>query len=200
MSQQDMKRPASESRTVPVLDKDNSLLLVIDVQDKLAPAISGIDVLLTRLQALVRGAQAMNVPMMFTEHCPDRIGVTVDSIRELASNAAYVHKTYFSAVRDNEISEQIRSEERCQIVVAGAEAHVCVMQTALGLLEQGYDVYFVIDGIGSRESQDKKIAIERLCLAGAVPVTSEMVLFEWLEHADVSCFREVLGIVKALGK
>lgn len=195
-----MKRQEREKQVVPVLNKDNSLLLVIDVQEKLAPAISGIDVLLTRLQALVRGAQTMNVPMMFTEHCPDRIGFTVDSIRELAPNATYVHKTYFGAVRVNEISEQIKSEERCQIVVAGTEAHVCVMQTALGLLEQGYDVFLVIDGIGSREPQDKKIAIERLYLAGAIPVTTEMVLFEWLEHADVGCFREVLNIVKELGK
>jgi nicotinamidase-related amidase len=200
MNQEDIKRQASENRTVPILDKNNSLLLVIDVQEKLVPAISGIDVLLTRLQALVRGARTMNVPMMFTEHCPDRIGFTVDPICELASNATYVHKTYFGAVRVNEISEKIKSEERCQIVIAGTEAHVCVMQTALGLLEQGYDVFLVIDGIGSREPQDMEIAIERLCLAGAIPVTSEMVLFEWLEHADVSCFREVLGIVKALGK
>ena len=195
-----MKRQESENQVVPVLNKDNSLLLVIDVQEKLAPAISGIDVLLTRLQALVRGAQKMNVPMIFTEHCPDRIGITVDSIRELAANATYMHKTYFGAVRVNEISERIKSEERCQIVVAGTEAHVCVMQTALGLLQQGYDVFLVFDGIGSREPQDKKIAIERLCLAGAIPVTTEMVLFEWLEHADVDCFREVLSIVKDLGK
>lgn len=184
----------------PVLDKSNSMLLVIDVQEKLAPAISEIDTLLVRLQILVRGAQMMHVPMMFTEHCPDKIGSTVTTLRELASGAVYVEKTYFGAARENGIDARIKSMERCQIVVTGTEAHVCVMQTVLGLLERDYEVFLVIDCIGSRELQDKEVAVERLCQAGAIPVTSEMVLFEWLEHADETCFREILGLVKEMDK
>jgi nicotinamidase-related amidase len=195
-----MRRQERENQVVPVLNRDNSLLLVIDVQEKLAPAISGIDELMNRLQALLRGAKTMNVPIMFTEHCPNKIGFTVESIRKLASSATYVQKTHFGAMREDEICGQLNTRGRRQIVLAGTETHVCVMQTALGLLEHEYDVFLVIDGTGSRERQDKKIAVERLCLAGVIPVTSEMVLFEWLEHADANCFSEVLELVKEKGK
>jgi nicotinamidase-related amidase len=182
------------------LDQDNSLLMVIDVQEKLVPAIAAIDQLMSRLQALVRGAHMMNVPIIFTEHCSQKIGCTVESLRELAPGATCAQKTHFGAMRDDEICRKLKSMGRQKIILAGTEAHVCVMQTALGLLESDYDVYLAVDGTGSRDPRDREIAIERLCQAGAIPVTSEMVLFEWLEHADADCFHEVLGLVKSMGK
>ena len=189
-----------KNKPVHILNRDHSLLLVVDVQEKLAPAILGIDSMLTRLQMLLRGVKALDVPVIFTEHCPEKIGSTVASLRSLAQNACYVPKTWFGATRQEEICRQLHSSERRQIVIAGAEAHVCVMQTALGLLEQEYEVFMVIDAIGSRERQDKEIAIERLCSAGVIPVTSEMVLFEWLAHADADSFRDILRMIKSIGK
>lgn len=182
------------------MKRDNSLFLIVDVQEKLVPAILAIDSILMRLQLLLRGSKILDVPVIFTEHCPEKIGFTVASLRSLAQNACYVTKTWFGATRQQEFCTQLHSSERRQIVIAGAEAHVCVMQTALGLLEQEYEVFLVIDATGSREQQDKEIAINRLCSAGAIPVTSEMVLFEWLSHADADCFHEVLSMIKSIAK
>jgi nicotinamidase-related amidase len=200
MSKRKTGKMAATNPAGNFLDKDNSLLMVIDVQQKLAPAISGVDAILNRLQALLQAAPMMSVPIVFTEHCPQKIGYTVDSLRELAADASYVEKTHFGAMREAGICAQLNAMGRRQIILAGTEAHVCVMQTALGLLESDYDVYLAIDATGSRERQDKEIAVQRLCQAGATLVTSEMVLFEWLEHADAGCFSEILGLVKAMGK
>lgn len=180
------------------LDRNRSLLLVIDVQSRLAPAVHGNDNVTARCIALVRAARLLGVPAFATEHCPERIGPIVPELRTLLTDDEIMDKRHFSCADDPVILERLRGSGRSQAVIAGMEAHVCAMQAALGLAEHGFTPFFAIDAAGSRHVVDHAAAIDRLRAEGIRIVSAEMAMFEWLGHADEVVFREVLAIVKSL--
>jgi nicotinamidase-related amidase len=182
-----------------LISRDRSALLVVDVQEKLAPAIDGIAAVLENIGAMIEGAAALDVPVVFTEQYSRGLGATVGELRRLAPGAPVLEKTYFCAAAEPGLLDQVRALDRRQLVVAGTEAHVCVLQTTLGLIQAGFDIFLVRNAVASRYPGDRDCAVERLRTAGAVPVSAEMVLFEWLEKADTEAFRRVLPIVKRLG-
>lgn len=180
------------------LDRGASFLLLIDVQEKLAPHVEGHERLIARAGALARAAKLLGVPVLASEHCPDRIGRTVPQLRSLVGEDAIVSKVHFSCADEASCLARFNVLGRRQVVIAGIEAHVCVMQTALGLRERGYEPFLVEDAVGSQRAQDRAAGLQRIAAAGCSSATTEMAIFEWLHRADDVRFRDALQIVKGL--
>lgn len=180
------------------LNRHNSLLLIVDVQSRLAPAVAQHERVTARSAALIRAARLLGVPVVATEHCAERIGPLVPALRGLLSDAEVVGKRHFCCTDEPEVRARLDAAGRRQIVVTGMEAHVCAMQAALGLAECGYTPFFVQDATGSRHPEDHAAAVGRLRAEQVGIVTAEMVLFEWTASADAAAFRDILAIVKSL--
>jgi nicotinamidase-related amidase len=180
-----------------ILDRARSALVIVDVQQRLAPTIARIDTLQARLTLLIGAAVRLGVPTAFTEQYPAGLGATVPAVRNLAPAAPVIAKLHFQATLEPGLEDWLGQNGARQIVVAGTEAHVCVLQTTLGLIERGYETFLVADAVGSRRDLDQSLAIERLRSEGARIVSSEMVAFEWLKRAATDEFRAVLPLIKA---
>ena len=182
------------------LARTASLLVVIDVQERLAPHVLGHEALIARTEALVSAAERFGIPRYATEHLPDRIGRTIPRLRDRFAPEAIFAKSCFGAPGHAEFNAMLATTGRRQAVLCGMEAHVCVMQTALGLAATGCDVFVVGDAVGSRPARqdDRRWALERMQRAGCIVAGAETVLFEWAERGDDPAFRDVLALVKAL--
>ncbi len=179
-----------------LLQADQSSLLVVDIQERLAPAIADREVLIARTATLIEGAGQLGVPILVSEQYPKGLGHTVAALAPLLETERTITKTHFSCMREPGFADRMRQTGRKQTVVVGMEAHVCVLQTVLDLLAQRFDVFVVADAIGARTAESKSLAIERMRTAGASVVTVEMVLFEWLERADRPEFRPLSSLIR----
>lgn len=180
-----------------LLDASRSHLIVVDVQQRLLPAILDGEHLLQRIAVLLQGAQRLNVPVTVTEQYPKGLGPTVGAVSEaLPPGAVVLPKLSFSAARDSAIVERLKSQGRDQLVICGTEAHVCVLQTALGFRASGFEVAVVSDAISSRAAASVSAACARLIHAGCQWVTTEMVIFEWLAQAGTDDFRALSALIK----
>lgn len=177
---------------MPAIDRETSALLLVDFQSRLMPAIEDGERILANARRLVAGAQLLGVPILFTEQNAKGLGPSVPQLGADPGNTA--HKMSFDACRQPGFLERL--PDHPDLVVCGCETHVCVLQTVLGLLRAGRDVFLVRDAAGSRRAESKKTAIRRMERNGAEIVTIEMALFEWLGTADNPRLGEVLGLVK----
>jgi nicotinamidase-related amidase len=175
------------------INPESSALLVVDFQARLVPAIDGGATAVANARRLLDAAGMLGVPTLFTEQNAEGLGATV---AELLSNRAglVAHKMTFDACRANAFVAMLPN--RPDIVVAGCEAHVCVLQKVLGLVDAGRRVFVVRDAIGSRRTESKETAIRRMERHGAEIVTAEMVVFEWLGSAQHPRFRDALALIK----
>jgi nicotinamidase-related amidase len=176
-----------------VLTAEGAVLLLVDLQQRLMPVIHDHDAVVARAVRLAEAAQLLGVPIRATEQYPAGLGPTVPPLA--AYPEATLTKTTFSAAADPGFAALLPAGAG-QVVVAGCEAHVCVMQTVLDLLGAGRRVVLATDATGSRDPADKAVAVERARQHGAEIVTSEMVLFEWLRDARHPKFREVQKLLK----
>ncbi|MGQ3892311.1 hydrolase [Legionella sp. CNM-4043-24] len=172
-----------------LLKHDQSCLLLIDVQEKLAPHVLKEKELLARCEWLMSLANEMKVPMLVSEQYPKGLGVTVSPLRELAGQSETIEKVYFSCWRDAGFKAALQAVHRKQLILIGMETHVCVLQTALDLVEAGYDVFVVVDAVSSRHEPDYRYGLKRMKQHGVNLITSEMVLFEWVEKAGTPEFK-----------
>lgn len=173
-----------------LMQAKDSTLLVIDLQERLLPAIDGGDAVVEQAIWLVRLAQRLQVPVLASEQYPKGLGFTEPSLHELLPGEGLREKIHFSATAGAGLFD-LPGGERRQFVVCGAETHVCVLQTVLGLLAAGRQVFVVDEAVGSRRPRDKELGLARMERAGAMIVSREMVAFEWLEQAGTELFREV---------
>jgi nicotinamidase-related amidase len=173
-----------------LIDAPRSLLLVVDVQEKLLPAMHDHARLLDNIVWLIRAAQKIGIPVAATEQYPKGLGRTAGPVRALLTGEAIAAKNHFSCVAA-QCLPALPGADRAQAVVAGVEAHVCVLQTALELVEEGKEVYVVADCVGSRRELDRELALARMRQEGVRIVTREMALFEWLGEAGTTLFKEV---------
>jgi nicotinamidase-related amidase len=173
-----------------LIDAHRSMLLVIDLQERMMPVIGDHAEVVANAEWLVRIAQRLGVPVAATEQYAKGLGPTVAAIRALLPEDAIGGKTAFSCVAA-ECLAPLPGYDRPQVVLVGVETHVCLLQTALELVEEGKEVYVVADCVGSRRALDRDIALARLRQEGARIVTREMVVFEWLGEAATPLFREV---------
>jgi len=174
-----------------------SVLVLVDYQARLMPAIHGADRVVRHARLLADAARTLDIPVFGTEQNPAGLGPNVDTVKSACD--ATVVKTRFDACADGLLAALDSAKKDCgQIVIAGCEAHVCMLQTALGLLRAGKRVWVVENASGSRRADDHAAAMRRLAQAGATVVTHEMVLFEWLHDCRHPRFREVLALVKGM--
>ncbi len=178
------------------LEKDRSILLVIDVQERLAAVMHGRDAMVANTVVLIRAAAHLGVPLLASEQYPKGLGPTVPEVRDVLAAGSVVEKVSFSCVDEPGWVSRLEAGGRSQAVVCGIEAHVCVLQTALDLAGSGLEVAVVEDATTSRRPENKSAACARLAANGIEVVTTEMVVFEWLKLAGTAEFKEVSGLVR----
>jgi nicotinamidase-related amidase len=179
--------------------RHDALLLVIDVQEKLMPAIDRAAEVEANIERLVRGLHVLDVPALVTEQYVKGLGGTVPRVRRaLEETAGYapIEKMSFSAKGEGEFVAALRGLRKKQVVVCGIETHVCVYQTVSDLLAAGYEVTIAADAVSSRSAENKAMALERMARDGAKLSSTEMVLFELLGVAGTDEFREIIKLVK----
>lgn len=206
-----------------LLDADDSQLVLVDYQTRLMPVIFESDLVVANAIRLARMARIMDVPVWGTAQTPDKLGQNLPELQAAIDSAGgrSLAKMHFSAAADGlvewlrppvrkptqggnarslpkHMQKQPEAEEegRGMIVIAGCEAHVCLLQTALELLEEEFDVWVVTDACSSRTERNRDAAFDRLAGAGAELVTTEMVAFEWLRTAEHEAFRDLLALIK----
>jgi nicotinamidase-related amidase len=173
------------------LKVDQSCLVIVDVQERLAPVMADPRKVIDGAARLVAGAKRLGVPTIVSEQYPKGLGPTLFDVRTLLEDDDIVEKSAFSCVGEPDFMDKLDASGRRQVVVAGIEMHVCVLQTCLDLKAQGYAVYVVVDACSSRFAEDEATAKIRLSSAGVQLVTQEMVLFEWLGKAGTPEFKDI---------
>ena len=179
-----------------MLTQENAVLVVVDVQGKLASLMYRRDLLYENVIRMIKGAGVLNVPVIWTEQLPDKLGDTVPPIREALKGLQPLVKKTFSCCGDSAFLKQLGSLNRKQILLTGIETHVCVYQTALDLLQSGYEVYLVRDAVSSRIEENYHLGVARIREAGAKLTSVEMSLFEMLQVAEGDQFKQIIQIVK----
>ena len=175
---------------------DESCLIVIDMQERLVPAMQAPARTIRNARILVTAAKRLEIPALLTEQYPKGLGPTVSDLAKAADGLPVLEKMHFSCMEDETFADTFRSLGRRQAVIAGMEAHICVMQTAANLMEDDYEVFVVTDATSSRTLESEKACLDRLNACGAGIVTTEMVVFEWLGQAGTDAFKELLPLVK----
>ena len=174
------------------VDREATALLVVDFQSRLMPAIEDGAALVANTRLLLAAAGVLEVPIAFTEQNTRGLGATVPEL-DPGAHGPVLSKMTFDACRNGGLAHL---PSRPGLVIAGCEAHVCVLQTALGLLDAGRRVFVVQDAVGARRAESKAVALRRMERHGAEIVTTEMVVFEWLASAEHPRFREALALLK----
>ncbi len=180
----------------PRLERPGTGLVIIDVQERLWPAMAAKDELLQNLVRLAKGAGVLEVPIWVTEQYRKGLGSTLPEISSALPGFAAFEKLTFSACGVAEFIPALRAKDISDVVLCGIEAHVCVCQTCLDLLAQGFRLFVVADATSSRTAENRQLALERMRAAGAVIVSVEMVLFELLTQAGTPEFRQIRDLVK----
>ena len=179
-----------------MLTADNSILLVIDVQEKLFRAIHQKEHLLDNLQRLIKGIKVLEIPILVTEQYPQGLGATIPEIAQLLPDCRPLPKVCFSCCGDTAFLQEFKKLNRKQVLIAGIESHVCVYQTAADLIAAGYEVYAVSDTISSRTEQNRDIGLKMMTQLGAKLTSTEAALFELLKVAKGDKFKAISQIVK----
>jgi nicotinamidase-related amidase len=183
-----------------LLLRERSQLIVSDMQARLVPAIPDVERVIEKVRILLETANRLGVPVTVTEHYPKGLGPTIPEVTlALPPDTPILPKIAFGSLGEPAIAERVgglRDAGRDQVVIAGLETHVCVLQTALGLRASGLEVFVVADAVASRTAQDQSAATARMLHAGCHWVTTEMVAFEWLGRGDTDEFRAIIPLLK----
>ena len=179
-----------------MLTTDNTVVVAIDFQERLFPVMHEKENLLKNVLKLIKGAQALKVPVIITEQYPKGLGPTLPEIKELIPDMQPVEKTCFSCCDEGDFTRTLEATKRKQVLICGIEAHICVYQTAMALLRADYEVQVVADCISSRDPENKMVSLFKMGSAGANPTTVETALFELLKVGRGDTFKEISNIVK----
>jgi len=179
-----------------MLEKENVILALIDVQGRLAQLMHDRDDLFDNLCRLIRGVQVLGIPILWVEQIPDKLGSTIDPVARLLTDQQPIAKSCFSCLRSEPFREALTTSGRRQVLLSGIETHICVYQTAMSLLENGYEAQVVADATSSRTALNKQIGLQRIQGAGGWITSTEMALFEMLQAAEGQAFRDMIPIVK----
>lgn len=179
-----------------MLSLEETVLIIVDVQGKLAQLMYKKDRLFENLQKIIKGMQVLEVPIIHMEQYPEGLGPTVPEVASLLTDVESISKISFSCWGNDLFKESLRSTGRRQVVIAGIETHICVYQTTMDLLQDGYEVQVVSDAVSSRTKKNRDIALGKLKDAGALLTTTEMALFELIKIAGGEKFKQLIKIVK----
>lgn len=179
-----------------LLQKENTALLIIDIQERILPVIFENERVVQNTLKLIKGFQILNLPIYYTEQYPKGLGPTENRIKEVLMNSNYYEKLSFSCYGAGNLFEEMKNKEIKNVVVCGIESHVCVMQTVLDLLANDFSVYAAADAVSSRREFDYKIALNRMEKHGAEITLTESILFEMLEVCGTEEFKTISKLVK----
>ncbi|MDI6775496.1 MAG: hydrolase [Verrucomicrobiota bacterium] len=179
-----------------MLEIDNTAFVLVDVQGQLAQIVHEKDALFENLRRLIKGLQILNIPILWTEQNPDKMGPTIPELRDLLKASRPVCKMSFSCLGDETFAGLLERLKREQVVLAGIETHVCIYQTAADLLQREYHVEVVADAVSSRTAANKAIGLEKIRACGGHVTSVETLLFRLLRTAEHPAFRKILAIVK----
>jgi len=174
--------------------RDECILLIVDVQEKLIGTVVDKQSLLENLITLGKVSQKFQIPILVSEQ--EKLGRTVPELREAVMNQFTFMKLAFSCCQNEQFMRRLDELGRKTIIICGIEAHICVEQTVLDLIERGYNVHLIIDAVSSYSAIDRETSVERMRDAGAVITTTEAVIYEIMEKAGTTEFTEILQIVK----
>ncbi len=181
-----------------MLIKEETVLVVIDIQEVLLPKDKEVaESYIGRAAKLVRVARALNVPLLVTEQNPERLGGTHAEILDVLGDTPRMPKLEFGCMANPEFREALQQTGRRQLLIVGMETHVCVMQTALEAVAEGYEVFVVRDAVVSARKSDYKAGLARMLQEGVRCVSSEMAIFELLRKAGTPEFKRVLPLIKS---
>ena len=179
-----------------MLESKTTILVIIDVQGKLAQIMHDREDLVKNLQILISGAKLLEIPIIWMEQLPDKLGPTIPEIQELLPDIEPIVKDVFSCARNEEFNGRLQELHGHDIILAGIESHVCVYQTAMDLLGQDFTVHVAADAVSSRTDSNKQLGLERMLLEGVVQTSVEMVLFELQSVATGDRFRKLAKLIK----
>ncbi len=169
--------------------------MIIDIQERLLPAVETPERVLFINRRLLKAAQELGIPTIVTEQYPKGLGSTAPSM-ELATfpEVCLLEKTHFCCTHEHSCMEHIRDLERKQIVLSGIEAHICVLATTLDLLEKGFEVAIAADGVSSRDPRHREQALHTASQAGALVLPEESIVYQWLQKAGTGEFKKLLPL------
>jgi len=170
--------------------------LVVDIQERLFPVMHERDEFLARVLILLEGLKLLGIPVLLSEQYPKGLGPTLQKVLDVLESEKRVEKISFSCCGEPDFLSQLNQSDRKQVIICGIEAHVCVLQTVVDLVEMGYTPLVVADCISSRNPEDKKVAVERMRSEGALITTSESLLFELTRVAGTPQFKQISRLVK----
>lgn len=179
-----------------MLNKDQTLLVLVDVQGKLAQIVQNSEQMLANMTKLIQGLQLLDIPIIWLEQYPEGLGETSEQLKKHLNKQEPIRKMTFSACRSPGFTDALEAYDRTQVLVAGIETHVCVYQTAAMLKEQDYEVEVVADAVSSRTGTNKEIGLNKMQHLGIAPISVEMALYELMEEAGTETFKEMLKIIK----
>lgn len=179
-----------------LIDAASSSLLIVDVQQNLGPVMADPRSVYRGCSLLLRAATRLDLPITVSEQYPKGLGPTMGELLELTPPDSVVEKIHFSCAAEPAIKARLDGFGRKQVVIAGIEAHVCVLQSAIGFHQAGYQVFVVADACSSRVTANHQAAMARMAQAGIGIVTVEMVVFEWLHRASTPEFKELSRLIK----
>ncbi len=179
-----------------MLDRQQAILVVVDVQGKLAQLMHEKQTLFANLKSIIRGIRALDIPVLWAEQNPRGLGPTVAEIAAELEGMEPIAKMSFSCWQNETFAKALAAAGRNQVLIAGIEAHICVYQTAQDLTAAGYEVQVVADAVSSRKPESKALALQKLRDAGISITSVEMTLFELLKVAEGETFKHILEIVK----
>ena len=179
-----------------MLQTENLVFIIIDIQGKLARLMLKSDELFKSVEILTQGMRMLNVPIIWLEQIPEKLGPTIPEIAALLPDIQPISKSSFSACGNDEFMEALNGLGRRQALLAGIETHICVYQTARDLAGLGYDVEVAVDAVSSRTALNKETGLEKIRNAGAALTTTETVFFELLKEADGDLFKKITTLIK----
>jgi nicotinamidase-related amidase len=184
-----------------LITPEESLLLVIDLQEKFVPSLKHKRRVVESAELLLRTAGVLGIPVVVTEHHPEAIGPTVEPLAGLIGGAERLRKDIFGCFGDDRVRAAVASKKQARtILIAGCETHICIMQTSMQALELGYNVHVAANGVSSRTEIDWITGLDRIAKAGAVIATAEMMAYELLRRSDTPAFKKLLPVFKDWGK
>lgn len=179
-----------------MLQKDQTIFVLVDVQGKLAQIVNESEKLHTNLEKLIKGLQVLDIPILWLEQYPEGLGPTTSSLADLLKGQDPIAKMTFSAAGNKEFMKQLEDTGRKQILIAGIETHICVYMTAADLVKQGYEVEVIADAVTSRTEANKQIGLQKMKDLGVAATCVETALYELIGQAGTDEFKKVLKIIK----
>ena len=179
-----------------MLKIENTILLLVDIQGKLAHLMHEKELLFNNLQKLIKGIQVLGIPILWLEQNPIGLGPTIPEIADILPNVKPISKMSFSSCRNDRFLQALKNLNRQQVLIAGIETHICVYQTAADLVDMGVEVQVVTDAVSSRRLTDKEIGLQKMRDSGSSVTSVETALFELLKVAEGEPFKQILRIVK----